>query len=65
MSQKKGLLTIQCDEMWSFVQCKENKQWLWFALDVESREIVGAVWNFIHHYNAEMAPKIVKDTTTH
>ena len=28
--------------MWSFVQCKENKQWLWFALDVESREIVGA-----------------------
>jgi len=28
--------------MWSFVKCKDNKQWLWFALDVESREIVGA-----------------------
>jgi len=153
MSQKKGRLTIQCDEMWSFVQCKENKQWLWFALDVESREIVGAyvgsrdrfgaeglwnslppvyrqcavcytdfwkayeeifpsnrhmpvgkdsgktsyierfnltvrqrvarlvrktlsfskklenhvgaVWNFIHHYNAEMAPEIVKNSTTY
>ena len=139
--------------MWSFVQNKDNKQWLWFALDVESREIVGAyvgsrdrsgakglwnslppvyrqcavcytdfwaayeeifpfnrhipvgketgktsyierfnltvrqrvsrlvrktlsfskklenhigaVWNFIHHYNAEMAPEIVKHATTH
>jgi insertion element IS1 protein InsB len=138
--------------MWSFVQNKGNKQWLWFALDVESREIVGAyigsrdrsgakglwdslppvyrqcavtftdfwraydeifpfnrhqsvgkdsgktsyierfnltvrqrvsrlvrktlsfskkfenhvgaVWNFIHHYNAEMAPKIVNTATT-
>jgi len=138
--------------MWSFVQNKGNKQWLWFALDVESREIVGAyigsrdrsgakglwdslppvyrqcattftdfwtaydeifpsnrhqsvgkdsgktsyierfnltvrqrvsrlvrktlsfskklenhvgaVWNFIHHYNAEMAPQIVKMDTT-
>jgi len=139
--------------MWSFVQCKDNKQWLCFALDVESREIVGAyvgnrdhsgakslwnflpavyqecavcytdfwkaydeifpynrhifvgkgsgktsyierfnltvrqrvsrlvqktlsfskklenhigaVWNFIYHYNAKMAPGIVKHTTTH
>jgi IS1 family transposase len=138
--------------MWSFVLSKDNKQWLWFALDVESREIVGAyvgsrdrsgaeglweslppeyrqcavfytdfwsayevifpfnrhipvgkesgktsyierfnltvrqrvsrlvrktlsfskklenhigaVWNFIHHYNAEIAPGIVKGATT-
>ena len=145
-------MTIQCDEMWSFVQNKKNKQWLWFALDVDSREIVGAyvgsrdrsgaqglwdslppayrqcavaftdfwrayddifpfnrhvsvgkdsgktsyierfnltvrqrvsrlvrktlsfskkfenhvgaVWNFIHHYNANMAPKIIERTTT-
>ena len=145
-------MTIQCDEMWSFVQNKANKQWLWFALDVDSREIVGAyigsrdrfgaqglwdslppvyrqcavaftdfwrayddifpfnrhrsvgkdsgktcyierynltvrqrvsrlvrktlsfskklenhvgaVWNFIHHYNANMAPKIVEMSTT-
>lgn len=39
--QKKGRLTIQCDEMWSFVNDKGNKQWIWLALDVTTREIVG------------------------
>lgn len=39
--QKKGRLTIQCDEMWSFVGNKGNKQWIWLALDVDTREIVG------------------------
>ena len=38
---KKRRLTIQCDEMWSFVGNKGNKQWIWLALDVETREIVG------------------------
>jgi insertion element IS1 protein InsB len=27
--------------MWSFVNNKGNKQWVWLALDVETREIVG------------------------
>jgi insertion element IS1 protein InsB len=27
--------------MWSFVGSKANKQWIWLALDVETREIVG------------------------
>lgn len=27
--------------MWSFVGNKGNKQWIWLALDVETREIVG------------------------
>ncbi|MBF0539718.1 MAG: IS1 family transposase [Nitrospirae bacterium] len=39
---EKGRLTIQCDEMWSFVGNKENKQWIWLALDDYSREVVGA-----------------------
>ena len=39
--QKKGKLTLQADEMWSFVDNKGNKQWLWLALDKETREIVG------------------------
>jgi len=26
---------------------------------------IGAVWNFIYHYNVKMAPGIVKHTTTH
>jgi IS1 family transposase/transposase-like protein len=34
-------LTIECDEMWSFVQNKEDKQWVWLAIDRGTREIVG------------------------
>jgi insertion element IS1 protein InsB len=41
VSSKKRRLTIQCDEMWSFVGDKGNKQWIWLALDVHTREIVG------------------------
>lgn len=41
VSSKKDRLTIQCDEMWSFVNDKGNKQWIWLALDVTTREIVG------------------------
>ena len=32
---------MQCDEMWSFVNDKGNKQWIWLAIDVDTREIVG------------------------
>lgn len=32
---------MQCDELWSFVDNKGNKQWVWLALDVKTREIVG------------------------
>lgn len=39
--KKRGKLTIQCDEAWSFVGNKKNKQWIWLALDVTTREIVG------------------------
>ncbi|MCP4142112.1 MAG: IS1 family transposase, partial [Chloroflexi bacterium] len=34
--------SVQCDEMWSFVMCKYNKQWIWLAIDVETGEIAGA-----------------------
>ena len=37
-----GNLSIECDEMWSFVLCKKNKVWIWFAIDVDTKEIVGA-----------------------
>ena len=39
--KKKGKLIIQCDEMWSYVGNKNNKQWIWLALDKRTREIVG------------------------
>lgn len=39
--KKLGRLTIQLDEMWSFVGTKANKLWIWLAFDTHSREIVG------------------------
>ena len=27
--------------MWSFVYCKANKTWIWLAIDIETKEIVG------------------------
>ena len=40
-SKKKGRLTIECDELWSFVANKSNKQWVWLAFDRDSHEVVG------------------------
>ena len=42
LKKKIGPLTIQCDELWSFVGNKWNKVWLWLALDIETAEIMGA-----------------------
>lgn len=39
--KKNGPLRLQLDEAWSFVQNKENKQWIWLAFDADSKEIVG------------------------
>jgi hypothetical protein len=39
LAQKKGQLTIECDEMWSFVGTKKNKQWIWLALDIQQFSI--------------------------
>ena len=37
----KGTLTVQMDELWSFVDRKGNKQWVWLAMDADTREIIG------------------------
>jgi transposase-like protein len=37
----KGTLRVQIDELGSFVDDKGNKQWVWLALDADSREVVG------------------------
>lgn len=34
-------MTLECDELWSFVGNKRRKQWIWLALNRETREIVG------------------------
>lgn len=41
LPKPKGALRVQMDELWSFVDDKGNKQWVWLALDVTTREIVG------------------------
>jgi len=40
--KKKGPLTIEGDEMFSFVGNSGNKVWIWLAIDADTREIVGA-----------------------
>jgi insertion element IS1 protein InsB len=40
--KKPGPITLECDELWSFVGSKSNPQWIGLALEVETREIVGA-----------------------
>ena len=37
----KGKLVIECDEMWSFVSSKQNKLYIWLAIDRVTREIIG------------------------
>lgn len=43
-SQERGVRVeyfgIQLDEMWTFVGKKENKQWLWLALNPLNRQII-------------------------
>ena len=33
-------LEAEADEMWSFVQKKANKQWVWIAMDAKTRQII-------------------------
>ncbi len=33
-------LAAEADEMWSFVGSKENKQWIWIAMDTATRQVI-------------------------
>jgi insertion element IS1 protein InsB len=33
-------LEAEADEMWSFVQKKANKQWIWIAMDATTRQVI-------------------------
>lgn len=35
-----GRLAVEADEMWSFVQKKANKPWVWIAMDKQTRPII-------------------------
>jgi insertion element IS1 protein InsB len=60
-------LESEVDEMWSFVGRKENKQWVWIAMDAKSRQIIAfyvgdrsqdsakKLWELIPEYYREKA----------
>jgi insertion element IS1 protein InsB len=66
-TKKPGKLLIECDEPWSYVGNKNNKQWIWLALDKKTREIVGCyigergeigakgLWNSLPHVYRQCA----------
>ena len=33
-------LEAEADELWSFVGCKANQQWIWIAIDAETRQVI-------------------------
>lgn len=41
LPKNKGKMSVQMDELWSFVSKKGNKLWVWVAIDVKTREIIG------------------------
>ena len=47
----------EVDEMWSFVGSKENKQWIWIAMDVKSRQIIAF---YVGNRSRESAKKLWK-----
>jgi IS1 family transposase len=36
-------VVIEADELWSFVQSKDNVRWVWVALDRDTRQVLGMV----------------------
>lgn len=53
--KSKGKLTIECDEMWSFVLSKDYKFYIWLAIDRDTREIIGC---FIGDRSRQSARKL-------
>jgi insertion element IS1 protein InsB len=41
LAKARGKLIVECDELWSFVFSKQNKFYIWLAIDRKTREIVG------------------------
>jgi hypothetical protein len=41
LPKNKGKLSVQINELWSFVSKKGNTLWVWIAIDAKTREIIG------------------------
>lgn len=48
-------ITLECDELWSFSKNSKNKQWVWLALDRDTREVAGV---YIGDHSGESAQKL-------
>lgn len=61
-------MIIECDELWSFVGNKNQKEWVWLALDRDTREIVGVAIGARDAATArqlwESLPPVYPDTST-
>ena len=53
MGKPKGRLTIECDELWSFVGSKGEMMWVWLAIDLGTRECVGCFIGSRGHVGAQ------------
>jgi len=60
-AKRKIRLNLECDELWSFVDHKGNKQWVWLAMDRKTREIV----EFILGNEAKKGKKLVEFSTSY
>ena len=41
--KKTGRLTLEADELWSFVGSKADVHWVWAALDADTRQVVAMI----------------------
>jgi len=39
-AKEKIRLNLECDELWSFVDHKGNKQWVWLAMDRKQEKLL-------------------------
>lgn len=51
--KSQGILVLECDELWSYAGKKQEKQWIWLALDRDTREIVGVYIGDRSHHGAQ------------
>jgi insertion element IS1 protein InsB len=55
-------LEAEADEMWSFVQKKANKQWIWIAMDATSRQIIAFHIERFNNTLRQRVSRLVRET---
>lgn len=60
--KSKRRLTVQMDELWSFVDHKGDKQWVWLALDAQTREIVGVQIGNRNRFLQKFKPALITNS---